>query len=282
MKIWPYLMLFFLASCDTVKDPIPPQDPGNGNGDGPVLRRILLEDFTGHLCNNCPQATATGLQLQELYEDRVVLVGVHAGPSNFVAPLDPSPDGSYTTDFRTEAGNTYATTYGVNFLPVGMISRRTINGTRLHSHNAWAERVASVVEEEAAFDMWFSELNYDNGSGSVSGQVKVAVLQPTTGVHNLTIYLTEDHVVDWQLNSAVTPPNVPDYEHRHVLRANLNGTWGEELIATSANTGDTLTYQIEEQAVSNSWNMANCSLVAYIYQTTNDEVLQVVEKKIIP
>ncbi len=280
MRLWSISFVLLLAACDIVDQPIPPQEAGGNNGDGPVPRRVLLEDFTGHRCNNCPQATNTGLQLQQLYGDRVVLVGVHAGPSNFVAPINPSPDGSYTTDFRTEAGNIYAQTYGVTFLPVGMISRRTINGSQLHSHNAWPERVATIIDEEAAMDMWFSIISHDNNAGTISAQLKVAVLQPITGVHNVTIYLTEDHVVDWQLNSAVTPPDVPDYDHRHVLRANLNGTWGAELIGTSAAVGDTLTYEVESFAIANTWNIANCSLVAYVYQATNDEVLQVVEDKI--
>jgi thiol-disulfide isomerase/thioredoxin len=46
---------------------------------GGVTRRVLLEDFTGHTCNNCPAAAVIAEGLQTFYgEDQLILVGVHA------------------------------------------------------------------------------------------------------------------------------------------------------------------------------------------------------------
>jgi len=94
--------------------------------------------------------------------------------------------------------------------------------------------------------------------------------------------LIEDHVVDWQLDNEATPPDVENYEHRHVLRTTLNGTWGVPLITGAANTGDTITLSYPDFAVDPSWQPANCALVAYAYNTASNEVMQVAERNFQP
>ena len=279
--VFPIFLALMMAACDTVKEPIPPGTGGQNGGGGNegTVRRVLLEDFTGHRCNNCPAATSTAIQLQELYGDRVIVVGVHA-TQTFAAPLPNSPDGSYTTDFRTDAGTAYEQAFGVSFLPVGMVNRKHFNNVRLLSPNQWSTRVGEMIDLPAAFDIWFEELAYDPNTRTIDTEIKVAVLEPVSGDHALTIYLTEDHVIDWQYNAQADPPNVPNYEHRHVLRDNVNGTWGAPLISGSADVGDTLTLSYSGYTLAPNWNEANCSLVAYLYRTDNEEVMQAQEQKI--
>lgn len=278
-NLLPFLLIAAgLAACDQVKEPIPPSTPGGPDGGEFVKRRLLLEDFTGHRCNNCPAAANTAQQLQALYGEDLVVVGVHV-TETFAAPLS---NGTYTTDFRTPAGDAYEQAFGISWLPAGMVSRHTFDNGKLLAHTGWSAAVAELIGSEADLDIWFEELEHDAANNTVSAVVKVAVLQPITGTHNLTIYLTEDHVIDWQTNAAVSPPDVPDYDHRHVLRTNINGTWGEEVIATSANAGDTLTLSYSDHAMDPAWVAGNCALVAYVYSTTTDEVLQVAEKKFTP
>lgn len=272
-----------VAGCDYVNAPL--VDPGgtNNGGEG-VTRKVLLEDFTGHRCNNCPDAAAVALQLQDIYGEDLILVGVHMLAS-FAAPVSPpNPDGSYATDFRTEAGNTYETALGISFLPNGAVSRRVYNSSLLQGEAAWGSAVADIIGEPADLDIWFSELTYNGSANTVTAEVKVAVLNPIVGDHNLTIYLTEDHVVDWQYNNdpALPDPDVEDYDHRHVLRTTLNGTWGVPLITTSAAAGDTLTFSYPNFPVAAGWVPANCALVAYGYNTASYEVLQVEERSIQP
>ena len=49
----------------------------------PAQRVVLLEDFTGQRCTNCPKATEVIAQLQETYGDALVAVGIHGGPLAF-------------------------------------------------------------------------------------------------------------------------------------------------------------------------------------------------------
>ena len=50
----------------------------------PAARCVLLEDFTGQRCLNCPTATNIVAQLQEAYGDSVfIAVAIHGGPLGF-------------------------------------------------------------------------------------------------------------------------------------------------------------------------------------------------------
>lgn len=281
IRLWPLAMLLAVG-CDYVSEPVVPGNTGGPPPDGTVRRRVLLEDFTGHRCNNCPAAHLVAAQLEAAYGADVVVVSVHA-TNTFAAPLNPpAADGRYSSDYRTPAGTTYAQTFGVTFLPIGMVSRRPYNGSTTVSPSAWPSATSELVGQPASMDVWFSSLVHDAGANTVSCQVKVAVLEPITGDHKLTVYLTEDHVIDWQLNAQATPPDIPDYDHRHVLRTNLNGTWGDNLIAGSASVGDTLTLNISNVAMNAAWNAANCALVAYVYDAATNEVMQAVERKFQP
>ena len=49
-----------------------------------VERCVLLEDFTGQRCVNCPMAADEIHKLQEQYgEDVVIAVSIHSGPLGF-------------------------------------------------------------------------------------------------------------------------------------------------------------------------------------------------------
>jgi hypothetical protein len=112
--------------------------------------------------------------------------------------------------------------------------------------------------------------------------VQVVPVNALTGDHNLTIYLLEDSVVDAQVDNRVSPPDVLDYMHRHVLRGNVNGTWGETVVTGSAAAGDTVTVTHSYVLPANVLVPAKCSLVAYVYRSDNYEVLQAEERKIQP
>lgn len=279
--ILPLLALLTASGCDIVNEPKAGMATPNLPGGESAVRRVLLEDCTGFRCNNCPQAAAMAQSLKDVYGDRLVVVGVHM-KQQFAGPEWPYDDGVYDTDFRTEAGNAYDQTFGIVGLPNGLIDRAPYNNMMAMSIGSWSAAVAERMELPPVLDVWFTGLQYNSGANTVSGTVKVAVLEPVTGDHNLTMYLTEDHVIDWQLDGVT---NIPDYEHRHVLRGALNTPWGQAIISGGAQPGDTLTADFSHALPTNVLQPSNCALVAYVYSTGGAdqyEVKQVAERKIIP
>lgn len=284
MRTLPFLLLIalFATACDRVNDPIVAPTTSGGGGDGGgdevVTRKVLLEDFTGHRCNNCPGAARMADQLKDVYGDELIVVGVHC-TEIFGAPANPpNANGSYATDFRTDAGNTYETSLGIFFLPNGAVNRKRVNGSLTLGVGAWSSAVAEAMGQAPDVHIWFSQVQHNAGSNTVSAEVKVAVLNPLQGDHNLTIYLTEDSVIDWQVDSEASPSDVPDYVHKHVLRDNLNGTWGVPLVVGSAAAGDTLTFSYPNFPMDPSWDPQQCALVAYAYDVESFEVIQVEER----
>ena len=65
-----------------------------------MIRKVLLEDYTGFKCVNCPAAAHEAHLLQEFYGDQMVVMGVHAG---YYA--EPDGSGNYTTDLTTTTGD---------------------------------------------------------------------------------------------------------------------------------------------------------------------------------
>ena len=66
------LLAAAVASCDYIDEPF--RNPGGGgtataNGDTVLQteRAVLVEDFTGHQCKNCPKASKVLKQLDSLY-----------------------------------------------------------------------------------------------------------------------------------------------------------------------------------------------------------------------
>ncbi|MCB9165220.1 MAG: Omp28-related outer membrane protein, partial [Flavobacteriales bacterium] len=88
--------------------------------------------------------------------------------------------------------------------------------------------------------------------------------------------------IDWQVDSEAPGNDVPNYVHRHVLRDNVNGTWGAPLIVGSALQGDTITLNYTNFPMDPSWNPAQCALVAYAHNVDSYEVLQAEERKFQP
>ena len=281
-----YPLLFaatlLLASCDKVDDPLGDSE-GPVNSGTTVPRRVLLEDCTGHTCNNCPQAAVIAEELKAIYGDQLIVVAVHM-LEGFSAPVPPT-DGELDTDFRTEAGTAYELAFNVLSLPKGFVSRAAYENAIGLSRTKWSSAVAAIINQEADFDLWFDTLSFDAGANTLTTTVKAVCTKAISGDHNLTIYLTEDNVIDGQLSTSPDPPYIPDYVHRHVLRDNLNGTWGEPILTGSASAGDTLSLSYTYTLSANVLEPSNCSLVAYVHPTAGTqarEVKQVAEAKLVP
>lgn len=271
-----------LAGCDYVEDPTPPNGNGNGGGNGggeEVTRKVLLEDITGHRCPNCPRAARTAQELKETtYGDDLILVAIHAG--FFSNPVPPLGDGQYDTDNRTEAGTAYNLEYGAQSYPIGLVSRKPYNGSILVNDGSWSSAVTDIIGQPTAFALRIDTIIVDGTN--VTTEVELRLLEDVQGDHNLVVYLLEDHVIDWQYDSESTPPDLPLYEHRHILRGNLNGTWGAPAITGSASAGDTIPFTYTYTLPANVVNVNNCSLVAWVYNTSTDEVMQAEERKFQP
>ena len=217
-----------------------------------VKRRVLLEDFTGQRCVNCPKASDEIKALQEQYgEDHVIAVGIHSGPLGFYTK------GDYL-GLSTEVGDEYYDHWALEYQPVGLIDR----GAPLE-YTAWNARIREELEKTAPVEIDI-ELHQNDNQLTVRAEV-MGIDGTTSG--KLQLWLTEDSITAFQMMPDGT--RNMEYIHRHVFRAAINGTWGESV---SVAEGETFTTKDYLFAIPEGWNADRLSVVAFVY---NDQgVLQ--------
>ena len=91
-----------ITSCDIVEGPYITDADSYINTD----KKVLIEDFTGHLCTNCPEAAREISAIHDVYGDQIIALAIHVS-ADFARPKNASPDSSYHYDFRTEWGNNW-------------------------------------------------------------------------------------------------------------------------------------------------------------------------------
>ena len=222
-----------------------------------VVKNVLIEDFTGQQCMNCPNATVAIEQMQERYgADRVIAVALHSGPFGVGTPL------------RTDDGDWYYGHWGVSGQPTGYIDRRDMSSITTE----WNTLVYQALQREATLALTAS-CNYATATRNVDITVEAKGVSSVDG--NLQVWLLEDSIVSPQL---LTDGKTYDYNyvHNHVFRATVNDRMGDAITVGADETETrTFTYQI-----SNDWKPENMAVVAFVYNDSG--VMQVVKASLIP
>lgn len=258
-----------LNSCDIIKGPKKDYDVIQSN----TSQKVLLEDFTGHTCGNCPAAHIEGKELQDIYGDKLVLVAVHAGGFS-----TPKPSLGYPDDFRTPMGNEledYWNVDGAGF-PKGMINRRSFGGNTLLNFSSWGSDIATVLAEVPKAGIVLNT-SYDPSTRTVNVNTDIEYYEAGSFTHNLVVIVTEDSVISRQTDYSVTPSDVDGYVQRHMLRGSItDGSWGNALTTGAVALGATYSKDFS-YVLDSTWDAAHCSIVAYIMDQGTKEIIQVEE-----
>lgn len=237
-------------------------------------KQVLLEDFTGHKCVNCPEAAIAAHDLAETLNHKLIIYSVHAG---YYA--EPDPTGHYTADFRCETGEALYNDFTAFANPIGLINRVVYNGSRLIGAGSWETVVMQELAKPNRVDLKVKTIWYPNLE-KVQLHIYTTFLQAETDSVKLVVYLAEDNIISPQMNNnpSVGPtPDWLDYEHHNILRTSLNSTYGERLTENGIvdpNTEYHTTFIFEPDT---AWELSNCRIIAYIIEEGSKEVLQVAE-----
>jgi thiol-disulfide isomerase/thioredoxin len=277
-KFLPFVAAVFLfAACDKIEGPYSENPTGNGNDTGAV-RRVLIEDFTGQKCGNCPRAAETIESLHNIYGDRIVSYGIHAG---FFA--EPNTAGTkFLTDYRTPDGDDIDQFFGNSAagLPNGLVNRSQQGGSYIQSYSNWGSLVGQMLAAEPDARIVISN-TYNATTRVVNTTVNTSILNDLSGNYKLCVVVTEDSIVSWQKDYELSPNDIEFYTHRHVYRGAMNTTWGTAVGSGNLLEGDTFSGDFS-MTLPAGWNDAHCHVVAYLYNANSKEVIQVEEKEIIP
>ena len=214
-------------------------------------RKVLVEEFTGQRCLNCPAAAEELSRLQAQYgADTLVVVAIHGGRLA-IMPKEG------LVGLATPLGNSYAEHWGyANSVP--------------KVKEGWAAKIIAAFETKSPLNL---KLTTTYNAANRELQVSTSAQTLAEGVEGkLQLWLVEDGIVALQQ----FPDDVlkRDYVHNHVLRAALNGDWGEP-ISLPGNAEKTLTHKLtlpEGIKADNAW------VVAFVYNDAG--VVQVERRKV--
>jgi hypothetical protein len=262
-------------------------------------RNVLVEDFTGHLCGNCPEAAYELDQLHDVHGDSLIVLSIHPNTSfNEVQ----TGTGKYETDWRIEEAEQIFSEFNMpSSLPRLMINREQPTPLWYHFNtNQLAFEVPNRMGQLADFTIKCSgNMLADR---TVCAKVEVELLNTVTGSYNIVNCLVEDSITDYQTVYVGSHPDYTgasddtysNYIHRHVVRdifghygvieggAPLAGSiWGDP-IAGSTNAGDIKQFVISSSPMPAEWDENHMYIVSYVFDDLTKEVLQVIQTKIAP
>ncbi|MBR5727149.1 MAG: Omp28 family outer membrane lipoprotein [Muribaculaceae bacterium] len=250
-----FVLLGVLVACDN----IPEDERLIYVKPAAVSRTVLIEDFTGQRCVNCPNATEAIEQLIEQYGDSgVIAVGIHSGP------FARNTNGT-TLPLWTAEGDEYFSYFGVEQQPSGMVNRLSVS-----NYTDWPALVYNEIQQTAPLSIQLEvELNEETRSLAVTSS-----MMATDGNVNgkLQLWLVEDSIVSPQYMPDGKP--MRDYVHNHVFRQSINGTWGEDV---SIPEGEKRAIQ-SSMDIAEAYDMDRLSVVAFVYNSTG--VLQAAKIRI--
>lgn len=258
------MVIFAMTSCDKVKEPFVNEVEVSSKS------IILIEDYTGVKCVNCPAAAELAHKIQETYPENVLVLGVHAG--DLAMPLDPNQD------FRTEAGTAWWNYFEFAANPIGTINRTKNGDSYGYKKDSWSSAVSSLlIADDPIVKFKIQPIAYDTASREIEFKVKTTFLTETEGNFYIFACVMEDSIVGKQK----TPEGlVSDYMHRHVLRKAINGSWGEELFNGTTEADFELETEFST-TLDDKFNDKQCYVIAYVYDYNDKHIIQAAERKII-
>lgn len=254
--------MLFVMGCDKIdiNNTHKPYTPSGGS------KTVLIKDFTGVRCVNCPEAATTAHELQhQLGEDRIFILGVHAG-------YQATPVGSFP-DFTTEEGTAWYNNNASN--PLFSVDRVALTDGNTLNVGQLDASVADALTESQTFDL--SMVNtFDASTRQLKVRSDMVATADFEGQLYLTVCLVEDSIVGRQ----VVPGGIDTaYVFRNVFRGTLNGTDGDLISNGQVFVNDEFTknYTTELDAILNA---DQCYIMTYVYDKADGKILQTAMRKI--
>ncbi|MEQ9402760.1 MAG: Omp28-related outer membrane protein [Cyclobacteriaceae bacterium] len=230
-----------------------------------IVRKILIEEFTGEWCGWCPQAA---YNLDELVKEHpyVLTVGIHNG------------DG---LEYENEA--TIRNAFGLNYFPSGLVGRVNMGNSVGFNDPTLDSRVLDEVSRQIYESDVLAGvgINSSFSSNEASVDVNVHFYEDINDEVKITIYLIENDVVSGTQQNYFSglagyedayyysqPPTISGYNHQYVLRKAATDVQGEPIPQENVSQGGT--YSLNDQPIDISgYDPAKCYVIAFVHYDLN-------------
>ncbi|HOG66494.1 MAG: Omp28-related outer membrane protein [Bacteroidales bacterium] len=235
------------------------------------LKQVLLEDFTGQRCVNCPKASKLLHEISDFYYPRLVSYTVHAGIF-----AEPVPGTVFGTDLRCPLSEKLYFDFGIFATPMGQIDRVLFNGLRQIFTTNWQSVVDQQMQIPNVVNLKLKNTYYPKHN-SVIVDVEADFISDLEGQYNLVVYIVEDGIVTAHLNNDPTigPDTLYNFIHHNVLRGPINSAYGDPINSSGNITAGLKFAKQYTFPINPNWVAENCNIIAYIGK--KDPVLNLVD-----
>ena len=278
-------VLTFLSCCKEVGPEINLHGGSNTASDttyieSPVVsaeaKNVLIEEFTGVQCPNCPAGHAQVAALKAQYPGRVTGIALH--PNNALGYPYP-----YSAQNLIDANSTSLLNYlgSPGFEPCAGIDRQLFSNQTniLTDRSYWGGFTAQELALSPQVNILLSDA-YNAATNSLTVIAELHYTQNVTQANNITVALTEDSIVTAQLDGTTIDTS---YVHNDVLRTLLTGTTGDN-VAYNANVtlvAGRVVRLVYQATLKTAWKPQNMHIVAYVHEHASSQVVyQVKEMKL--
>jgi thiol-disulfide isomerase/thioredoxin len=222
-----------------------------------VVKKVVIEDYTGAWCGWCPEGTLILEQLEASFPDQMFAVANHYGDDLEIAEGTAIVDGLDVTGF-----------------PSGSVDRAIYSGTKVPLNRGyWSSRFQERRNAPAIASVSFSNLILDKNSNTFRGKVNVEfVSAPAAGVPvNVQVYVLEDSIkaegslkqynFSSQVEGGVSP--LPNWYHNHTLRKALGDAWGWTGVVPASPQVGTVYSKDFEYTLPSNFKLENIHFVAF-------------------
>lgn len=235
--------------------------PENQDKQGDGLHTVLVEEYTGQKCVNCPSAAEELAKISEDYPGRIITVAMHATFSGQTNP-----------ELSSSCANEYAKYYNLpKSVPGIMIDRSVLSDDNKYyqQRGLWNSLISKALSRPALYRLDLkAELRPEH---KIKLNVKAELLSGKKDTRDLALQLwvVEDIIAEQQTLTG----KKADYFHHNVLRCHLNGIYGSDFNVTKP-------YNAEVNMPRCVKDENNTKLIAFIFDRNTYEIYESVIVKL--
>lgn len=234
-------------------------------------KNILLEEFTGIYCGNCPDGHRIANTLALAQPASTYVIAVHSG--YYAAPK------IYDPDYRIDEGEELDAELGADKMgyPCATINRHVFSGSSaIIPRNIWIKSGKEIHAEEAPVNLWIKS-EYDGSSKLLKIKVEgYFTVEEQVAEQFLNVVWTQTGIQGYQNGSGVGD----EYIHRHMLRDYITPMWGDRLATPVKGTyfEKEYSYQLPEDVKGIPVKAEDIKVIAFV-TAGRREVLNVIGGK---
>jgi hypothetical protein len=252
-----------------------------------TARVIVVEEFTGGKCPNCPGAREKLAQMEAANPKRILSIELHPYEHSLGGPY---PGAKY--DFRNGTVSQLLSLHfggSLSQIPIAGIDRVTntfsaspFNGKKLFDRDYWSPAITPRLAMSSPANMKIEDVSYDNASRIVTFKVRIAYTDTISSKQFVSVAILEDSVVDYQEFLDSIDHN---YTFKNILRDYATSVTGNPILTTLSTIEKGRVYEgYYSDTINAAWKPEHCRLIGILHNNTgsNKEVIQATDAHVKP